>query len=88
MSDLKKGKGSKSKGKTKKTDNTIKIKSHNNELHIESEDEFKNYDNKKLKAETYGDTKIVIPAPIIYQPALLQDSLALLRKYGSDNESL
>lgn len=88
MSDLKKGKGSKSKGKTKKTDNMIKIKNQNNELHIESDDEFKNYDNKKLKAETYADTKIVIPAPIIYHQALLEDSLTLLRKYGSDNESL
>jgi hypothetical protein len=88
MNDLKKGKGSKSKGKAKKSDSLIKIKNQNNELHIEDDDEYKNYDNKKVKAESYSDTKIVIPAPLIYHQALLQDSLLLLRRHGSDNETL
>lgn len=84
----KKGKNSKPKGKGKKVPNTIRIKNDNNEMHIESEEEYENIENKKLKTEANSDTKIVIPHSIIFTKSALSESLDLLRKCAADNEYL
>lgn len=84
----KKGKNSKKKSVGKKPDNTIRIKNQNNELHIESDDEYENFENKKVKTEQYSDTKIVIPAPVIFTNDHISEALSLVRKFGANHNTL
>ena len=85
---IKKGKTSKSKGKGKKASNGTKDKHDNNEFQAESDEEIEPVENKKVKTEGNSETKIVIPAPLIFTESYLETSLLLLRKLGSETEAL
>jgi hypothetical protein len=83
-----KGKSSKKKTGNKKIDNTIRIKNQGNEFQLESDEEYENHDNKKVKTELYSDTKIVIPAPVVFNKQYVAEALSLVRKFGANHNTL
>ena len=71
-----------------KNSNTIKIVNDHSEPHIEIDDEFQKYQNKKLKTENNSNNKNALQTTPIASKNNLKDTLHLLQKYASDIQEL